>query len=373
MKSTVVRHLALTLAAAAVLLAVTYGLAPFRNYQLATVAAYLCATAGLTVLTGLSGQLSLGHGALMATGAYPVAFAQNEFRDRDITGAWVLPLSLSIGVAAALVAGLVVGLAAARLRGPYLAGVTLAVAVIVPALTTAFDGVFNGDQGLSVYVAPPPLALGYDFPYERWQAWIALTGALLTMFLLANLVRSRYGRHFRAVRDDEVAARLAGINVARTQVLAFVVSAACAGLGGGLLAVLAQSVSPGAFSLTLSLFLVMAVVIGGLGRLAGAAWGALLLVLLPAASHSVTEALSLSPAAAQRLDGNLPLAIFGVTLVAVMLLAPGGVQGLLSRAAGPLRLSRVRRGARRTTRPEPAPAEQPAEHRASPEKHSAVR
>ena len=92
MKSTVVRHLALTLAAAAVLLAVTYGLAPFRNYQLATVAAYLCATAGLTVLTGLSGQLSLGHGALMATGAYPVAFAQNEFRDRDITGAWVLPL-----------------------------------------------------------------------------------------------------------------------------------------------------------------------------------------------------------------------------------------------------------------------------------------
>jgi ABC-type branched-subunit amino acid transport system permease subunit len=332
-RSTVVRHLALTLAAAAALLALTYGLAPFRNYQLATVAAYLCATAGLTVLTGLSGQLSLGHGALMATGAYPVALVQNEFRDRDISGGWVLPVSLAIGVATALAAGLVVGLAAARLRGPYLAGVTLAVAVIVPALTTAFDSVFNGDQGLSVYVEPPPLALGATFPYERWQAWVALTAALLTMFLLANLVRSRYGRHFRAVRDDEVAARLAGINLSRTQVLAFVVSAACAGLGGGLLAVLAQSVSPGAFSLTLSLFLVMAVVIGGLGRLAGAVWGAVLLVLLPEASHSLTEALSLSPAAAQRLDGNLPLAIFGITLVAVMLLAPGGVQGLLARAA----------------------------------------
>lgn len=93
------------------------------------------------------------------------------------------------------------------------------------------------------------------------------------MLLLANLVRSRFGRSVRAVRDDEVAARLAGIHVARTQVLAFVVSAGCAGLGGGLLAVLAQSVSPGAFSLTLSLFLLMAIVIGGLGSLAGAVWG----------------------------------------------------------------------------------------------------
>ena len=131
-------------------------------------------------------------------------------------------------------AGAVIGLAAARLRGPYLAGVTLAVAVVVPALAVTFDGVFNGEQGLSVPVEPPPLSLGPDFPYERWQAWVALARPpCWSLLLLANLVRSRFGRTFRAVRDDEVAARLAGIHVARTQVLAFVVSAATAGLGGG--------------------------------------------------------------------------------------------------------------------------------------------
>lgn len=329
--STLLRHLAVVAVAGLLLVGVSYAVEPFRNFQLATVAAYLCATAGLTVLTGLNGQLSLGHGALMATGAYTVALCQNAFYDRGVTGGLLLLVSLAAAVVATVAVGAVVGVAAARLRGPYLAGVTLAVAVVVPALTVTFDGVFNGEQGLSVPVEPPPLALGVYFPYERWQLWIAGAATLLALLLLANLVRSRYGRTFRAVRDDEVAARLAGIHVARTQVLAFVVSAATAGLGGALLAVLAQSVSPGAFGLTLSLFLLMAVVIGGLGRLAGAAWGAVLLVALPDLSHSVTEQLTLSAAAAQRLEGNLPLAIFGITLVVVMLAAPGGVQGLLSR------------------------------------------
>lgn len=330
-QSTLLRHLGVGVVAGLLLVAASYGLEPFRNFQLATVAAYLCATAGLTVLTGLNGQLSLGHGALMATGAYTVALTQNAFADAGATGGWLLAVSLVAAVVATVAAGAVIGLAAARLRGPYLAGLTLAVAVIVPPLAITFDGVFGGEQGLSVPVEPPPLALGPYFPYERWQAWLAGGATLLAMLLLANLVRSRFGRTLRAVRDDEVAARLAGIHVARTQVLAFVVSAGCAGLGGGLLAVLAQSVSPGAFSLTLSLFLVMAIVIGGLGSLAGAVWGAVLLVALPDLTHSLTDLFTLSPALAQRWEGNLPLAIFGITLIVVMIAAPGGVQGLLSR------------------------------------------
>ncbi|GIJ76202.1 branched-chain amino acid transport system permease protein [Micromonospora phaseoli] len=335
---TVLRHLAFATGAALVVLVLSYQLDSFRNFQLATVAAYLCATAGLTVLTGLCGQLSLGHGALMATGAYTLALVQNAFAERGLTAGGLLILSLAVAVLATVVVGAVVGVAAARLRGPYLAGLTLAVAVVVPALTVTFNGVFNGEQGLSVPMAPAPRALGPYFPYERWQLWTAAVATLLCLVLLANLVRSRYGRAFRAVRDDEVAARLAGIHVARTQVIAFVVSAASAGLGGALLAVLAQSVSPGAFGLTLSLFLLMAVVIGGLGRLAGAVWGAFLLVALPDLTHSLTSLFTLSPAAAQRLEGNLPLAIFGVTLIVVMIAAPGGVQGLLSRLTGTLRV-----------------------------------
>jgi branched-chain amino acid transport system permease protein len=141
----------------------------------------------------------------------------------------------------------------------------------------------------------------------------------------------------RAVRDDEVAAQLAGIHVARTQVLAFVVSAACAGLGGAILAVLAQSVSPSAFSLTLSLYLLLAVVVGGLGSLPGAVWGALLLVLLPDAITALTGTLPVDPELAGRLAGNLPLAVFGVTLVVVVLAVPGGLQGLFARIGRRLR------------------------------------
>ena len=323
-RRTLLKNLMWTVLAAVLILALTYVLPPFRNYQLATVGAYLCVTAGLTVLIGLNGQLSLGHGALMATGAYTLALMQDAYPN--------LILSIVIAVLVSTAVGAIIGLAAARLRGPYLAARTLAVAVVVPSITSTFEGTFNSDQGLSVALDPPPLALGYDFPYERWQAWIAWTGALLTMLLLANLTRSRFGRDMTAVRDDEAAARLCGINVARTQVIAFVVSSACAGLGGALFAVLAQSVSPGAFPLTLSLFLVMAIVIGGLGRLSGAVIGAVLLVALPAGTHSITDSLDVSAALAQRLDGNLPLAIFGVVLIVVMLAAPGGIASLCRKA-----------------------------------------
>jgi branched-chain amino acid transport system permease protein len=324
-----VRHIAVTALALLLLVGLTFVLDPFRNYQLATAAAYLCATAGLTVLIGVNGQVSLGHGALMATGAYTVALLQNSLGP---VGPWALPVSIVAGVAVTTAVGAVVGAAAARLRGPYLAGVTLAVTMVVPAVTTMASGTFGGDQGLPVYVDAPPGTV----PPERWLAWLALAAAALTLFVLANLLRSRIGRNFRAVRDDEIAAALAGIHVARTQVLAFVVSAACAGLGGAMFAVLAQSVSPSTFSLTLSLFLLLAVVVGGLGSLAGAALGALLLVLLPDALSALTAGLPVGPDVARRLAGNLPLAVFGLTLVVVVLMVPGGLAGALRRAPGGL-------------------------------------
>jgi branched-chain amino acid transport system permease protein len=335
--STLLRHVIwMTIGAVAVYL-ISYGIEPFRNYQLATVAAYMCVTVGLTMLTGLNGQLSLGHGAFMACGAYTVALMQNALSDRDIIGSWTLLVSLPLGVFVASVAGLVIGLCAARLRGPYLAGVTLAVALVVPAFTTKFAGVFNADQGLSVYIEPPPGQLGPYFPLERWLAWIAVIAAMLATLFVANLAQSRFGRSFKAVRDDEVAAKLCGIHVARTQVLAFVVSAACAGLGGGVFAVILQSVSPSVFALTLSLNLLLAIVLGGLGSLFGAAWGALLLVLLPYATTELAGKFEMSPAVSNKLEGNLPLAIFGLTLIIVMLLAPGGMQGALRKAGWAIR------------------------------------
>lgn len=336
--STLLRHLALTVVVVLLILYATDHIQLFYDYQLAQAAGYFCAVAGLTVLTGLNGQVSLGHSALMAIGAYTVAMLEHQFSDHNVTTQWTLVYALAAGVVVTSVAGLVIGLAAARLRGPYLAGLTLAIVVVVPAIASQFADTFHGDQGLTVPMPPAPTPLGLALPPEQWQAWFAVIAAAIVMFFLANFVRSRYGRQLRAVRDHEVAAQLAGVHVARTQVVTFVVSAACAGLGGGVLAAVTQSATPGAYGLTLSLYLLLAIVLGGLGSLAGAVWGSLAVVYLP---YLTTKAI---PEKASNLQNNLPPAIFGLALIVIAILAPGGIQGLLRRA-GQLVRSRKPRGA----------------------------
>jgi ABC-type branched-subunit amino acid transport system permease subunit len=322
-------------------------LTTFQDYQLALIAAYLCAVAGLTVLTGLSGQVSLGQGALLAVGAYTTAKMQAQFTSHNVSSQWTLLASLAVAVLVTCVVGLIIGLAAARLRGPYLAGLTLAIVVAVPAVATRYSGAFGGDQGLPVPVAPPP----GGYPNEQWQAYLATIAAAITLFFLANLVRGRFGRTMRAVRDDDVAAQLAGVKVGRTRVVAFVVSAACAGLGGGMFAAINQAVSPDSFSLTLSLYLLLAIVLGGLGSLIGAVWGAAAIVILPYLTTQATQQLNFGPALAVKLKDNLPLAIFGTALVVIAIAAPGGVQGLLRRLAMPLRRRLLRRGGSTTPPP----------------------
>ena len=212
--------------------------------------------------------------------------------------------------------GIPVGAAASRLRGPYLAGATLAFAVGLPALADKFPAFLGGENGLSVNPPTSPHWLGSNFPLERWEAWIACGGALVVVFVLYNLTHSAVGRSWRAVRDDEIAASLSGLRVGRRQTLAFVVSAACAGLGGGLLAAVLQLASPGAFPLQLSLTLLAGVVIGGLGSLVGAVWGAALLVFLPNWTTDLANSFSLS----SNVSHNLPIAIYGLVLIAAMLL-----------------------------------------------------
>jgi branched-chain amino acid transport system permease protein len=320
---TLVRHLALAAALGLVLWLVAGGISAYRDLQLATAAYYFVALAGLTLLTGQSGQISIGHGALMAVGAYAAALLIGRAQ-------WALVPALAAASAIAAVIGALFGSAAARLRGPYLAGATLAFAVGLPALADRYPGAFGGENGLTVAPPTPPASLGLTFPLERWQAWISCGAALIVFVLLANLVRGRTGRQFRAVRDDEIAAQLAGIPVARTQITAFVISAACAGLGGALLVVVTSLAAPGAFTLSLSLSLLTGIVLGGLGTLAGAAWGALALVFLPQWTTNLAHSVSLS----DKVTANLPLALYGVVLIVVMLAAPGGIQGALRSVAG---------------------------------------
>jgi branched-chain amino acid transport system permease protein len=309
------RILGAALLGAVIVVILSIKLNAFRDYQIAEIAIYVTAIAGLTVLTGLSGQISLGNGAFMLIGAYTTALLLLHL-------SWPFIATLVIAAAVTAVAGAIVGVAAARLHGPYLAGVTLMLGVALPALAYAYPGIFGGDQGLNVTYTTPGF-LGQNFPLTRWQAWICSAVALVTLVLLANLGRSRVGRNWRAVRDDEVAAALSGVNVARARVLAFVVSATCAGMAGALLAVITALVAPGAFTITLSIALLTGAVIGGLGTLPGAIWGSLVIVLVPTYATDVATSHGLSTTIAS----NIPVAAYGVVLILVMLAFPQGIQG----------------------------------------------
>ena len=316
---TLPRRLGVAVVLAAVVVFLSIKLNAFRDYQIAEVAIYFTAIAGLTVLTGLSGQISLGNGAFMAIGAYTTALLLLHL-------SWPFIAVLVVAAAATAAAGAVVGIAAARLRGPYLAGATLMLGVALPSIAYAWPGVFGGDQGLNVVFTTPSF-LGANFPLTRWQAWVCAAVALVTLVLLGNLGHSRIGRNWRAVRDDEVAASLDGINVAAARVRAFVVSATSAGLAGALLAILTGLVAPGAYTITLSIALLTGAVIGGLGSLAGALWGSLVIVLVPTYVTDVSTSHGLSSTVA----ANIPIVAYGAVLIVVMLVFPQGIQGGLRR------------------------------------------
>jgi branched-chain amino acid transport system permease protein len=325
-KSTLLRHLLILLlcaVGAVILLEIT---SPFQNSQLATLSYYAIAAGGLTVLTGLNGQISLGHGALMAVGAYTTALF---LQDREPL--LPLPLILLVGVLITTAVGAVVGVAAARLHGPYLAGATLALAVGLPGLALYFGSTLGGEQGLRVR-APQAPAIFDDFigfvsgnspTNTKWLAYVGTICLLITFFLLANLMRSRIGRTWRAVRDEEVAAELAGINLGAWRVLAFTVSAAAAGLAGGVLALVVRLAAPSGFTLVLSLALLTAIVLGGLGSLLGALLGSALLVFLPPFVTDLGADFGLDSTEAAQLA---PF-VYGVVLIVVMIFAPAGFVG----------------------------------------------
>lgn len=327
-RSTFGRHAVTALVGFLVIAVVLELTGPFVNFQLATMAYYAIAAVGLTVLTGLNGQISLGHGALMAVGAYTTALLVE-------TESVPLLLVLLAAALVTVVVGAIVGVAAARLHGPYLAGATLALAVAVPALAIYFDEVFGGEQGLTVEAPEVPVwfdnavyfVTANETNPQKYLAYLGWAALIVVMVALANLTAGRLGRVWRAVRDDEVAAELAGIRLGRVRVTAFVVSAACAGLAGAVLGLVVRLAAPTGFSIVLSLGLLTAVVVGGLGSLPGALLGSAILVFLPPAARDIGIAAGLDGTRSAQLA---PL-VYGVVLVLVILLAPSGVAGLVRR------------------------------------------
>ncbi len=323
---TLVRHLALAAIGLVLVVVVIESSSAFRHTQLTEMAYFGIAAGGLTVLTGINGQLSLGHGALMAIGAYTAALLlQGPEPAVPVVGVLVAATLVTLAI------GAVIGVAAARLHGPYIAGATLALAIAVPGIALYFDGTLGGEQGLNVRVPDVPgwfadlvfFLTAHDLTSGKYVAYLGWLSLVVAFVLLANLARSRVGRTWRAVRDDPVAAEIAGIDLARARVLAFVVSAACAGLAGGVMALAVRLTAPSGFTLVLSLTLIAAVVLGGLGSLFGALIGAALVTFLHPWVTGLGQDAGLSDIRAAELA---PL-VYGVVMVLVILLAPAGIVG----------------------------------------------
>ena len=292
----------------------------WRSFQGATVAVYVVAIASIILLTGYSGQISLGHGALLAVGAYSAAIAQINFK---------LPLLLCfiVAVIATSLFGALLGAAAARLSGPYLAGTTLALAVGLPSIANQFS-ILGGEQGISFDVGWPPMSFGAEFTQYKWFFWIATLAALISMWWVQNILRSRYGRTWRAVKTNEVAAELSGINIGRSKVLAFTVSSGIAGLAGALLAMTTNNVSPSVFPLALSFSLATGAVLSGVNTLGGVIIGSVALVAIPEIASSVADRWSGSESVATL----LPDLIVSALLILTVFLAPKGpIEKLRSR------------------------------------------
>jgi branched-chain amino acid transport system permease protein len=292
----------------------------FFTFEFAKVAIFVCALLGLNLLTGYSGQISLGNGAFMGVGGYTTAILVHA------TG---MPYWVTIPAAAVVAgaAGLLIGIPALRLSGVYLALATFALALSMPPVLSHFDALTGGHQGIVMPAVTAPF--GLDLSQEQWLYYLCMGIALLLFAFAWGVVRSRTGRAFMAIRDSETAATSSGISLAYYKTLAFGLSAAYAGVAGSLLAITTSFVNPDSFGLSLSLELLVGVVIGGLGLNFGAVVGALFVVWLPYFANKVAEA-GLHVGSVS--FAGKPDIFFGAALILIIFFAPNGAAGLLLRA-----------------------------------------
>src|SRR5271166_2877708 len=291
-----------------VTLAPAFSLSDYHLFQLTMVVVYAIAILGLAILTGFNGQISLGHGAFYAIGAYTTAILMYQY---DVPYWATLPVSAIVCAAF----GFLIGLPALRLAGLYLALTTFALAVAVPQLLkhNALEPWTGGVQGLVIDKPDPPF--GLDLSPDQWLYMFCLTvGALL--FLLAwNIVRGRIGRAMMAIRDQALAAEAMGIDIALLKTRTFALSAMYTGIAGSLGAIVVQFVAPDSFGIFVSIYFFVGLVVGGVSSIGGAIFGGLFIEFVPNLAEKVSKA--------------APGAVYGVILIAVMFLMPGGAAGFV--------------------------------------------
>ncbi len=282
----------------------------FYVFQLTLAMVYAIALMGLNMLVGYNGQISLGHGALYAIGAYVAAILMNSFD-------WPYWASVLPAGVACLVFGYFFGLPALRLQGHYLALASLALAVTTPQVLKhksleEYTGGFSG-----IVLSKPDVPFGLPINQDQW-IYLFVYAIMLVLFLIAyNLLRGRIGRAMIAIRDQPVAAEAMGINSAIIKTSTFGVSAFYTGVAGALSAIVVQFVSPDSYDFFLSITLLVGIAVGGFATISGSIYGALFILLVPNFAGELSK--------------SAPWAIYGVLLILVMYFMPTGFAGLVRR------------------------------------------
>jgi branched-chain amino acid transport system permease protein len=293
---------------AVVLVALPFVLSSYHLFQATQVIDYAIVLLGLNILVGFNGQISLGHGAFYAIGAYTTAILVSQT---------AMPYWATIPIAGAICLGLgyVFGLPALRLEGLYLALATFALAVVTPQLLKyrLLEPWTGGVQGITLDKPGPPLHLPLDS--DQWLYFLCLVIAVPLFVIGWNLLRARTGRALVAIRDHPTAAAAMGIDTAFYKTTTFGISAMFTGIGGALGAIITQFVAPDSFPIFLSLFFMVGIVIGGVASIPGAIFGAVFIEFVPNFASAISDA--------------APWAIYGVFLIGCMYVMPRGVAGLI--------------------------------------------
>lgn len=280
--------------------------------QLVFVFIYAIVAVGLMLLAGFTGQFSIGHAAFMGVGAYTEAYL--------IAKGWPLPITLTCAMLLSAAVGVVVGLPALRVKGMYLGIATLSFGFIVEEVLARWEGVTGGNAGKAVM---SPSLFGWSLDGSKSFYFVCLLCVIASTLAVLNLLRSPTGRAFVAIRDSEISAQSMGIQLARYKSISFALSAALAGLGGALYAHKIQFLTPDQFSLGQSIDLLLMVVIGGLGSIHGAFFGAVFLIVMP---QLITLAKDFLPAAVGQATGLQGL-VYGIVLIAFVMFEPMGLYG----------------------------------------------
>ena len=291
----------------------TFTVSDFRLFQLATALSWAVAMLGLNLLTGFNGQISLGHGAFMGMGAYTLAILVRDY-------GMSYPVALVVAFVLCFCVGGLLGIPALRLEGTSLALITVALALAFPQVIKKFSSITNGVGGITAnpsqqFRAPDWTGLTDDqFLYLTFVAVAAL------LFWLAwNLTRGRWGLAMMSVRDNPVSAASMGVHLPRTKVWTFAISAGYAGVGGAMQMMLTGFTGPDNWGVAVSIGVLTGIVIGGLATITGPLIGGLFQVFMPNFAQNISE--------------SAPGVVQGVVILVVMILAPGGVMGLLRRGA----------------------------------------